>query len=689
LAVHRGDVSNANSYWEIGIVDVCNKVFDIELKDHWLTMESQRSQHRPKQRDCRWSNRHEATMRLPTEKNKAEAGMKRVLYPCTRLKIRGILDSMPTEEAEGRAARRQLDRILASPGFARNERLSRFLRFVVERHLEGRDSELKESLVAIEVFGRPPDYDPKQDPIVRTEASRLRARLSEYYLGGGKDDPVVIEVPRGAYVPVLREVGPEARTGGTAQLSELAPQKRYGTRWVWRAAGVVVPLAVLAGAGWWRFQHQTAPIPIAVLPLINLNQDPASDYFADGLTGEIIRNLSIIDGLTVRSESSSFAFKGKPQKARDAGKQLEADYLVEGSVLRSGQQLRINVQLVRAGDDSPMWSGRYDRELKDIFAIQDEISRGIVNNLRLKLGRGRRRYETSTEAYDLYLRGRAWRGRVRDTDQQISLFEEAIQKDPTFAPAYAGLAVAYVVRSGNSNFDAPEEVAKLRAAAQKAVELDPVSAESYEALGAAYAREAQWGQAEKSFRHAMEIQPNRVESHGYFAEYYLLPLGRVDAAIRELRIAEKSAPTFRTFLDDALEDAGRDQEALVVCETDSNRACGWGARVRLGGAADLIRIHEADPTKVPATPLGCAFARVGRREEAEKLAPQQAGGSGGMEIYACLGDKDRVFDALERAASLGPIRIGWFLLRVDREHRGLLGGDPRLKALRKKVGLPE
>jgi tetratricopeptide (TPR) repeat protein len=327
--------------------------------------------------------------------------------------------------------------------------------------------------------------------------------------------------------------------------------------------------------------------------------------------------------------------------------------------------------------------------LKDIFAIQDEISRGIVNNLRLKLGRGRRRYETSTEAYDLYLRARVLRVRVRDSSQTIGLFEEAIQKDPTFAPAYAGLAATSVLRSGNSYFDAPEEVAKLHSAAQKAIELDPLSAESYEALGAAYAREAQWDQAEKSFRHAMEIQPNRVESHGYFAQYYLLPLGRIDEAIRELRIAQKSVPIFRTFLDDALEDAGRDQEALAVCETNPNRACGWGARVRLGGAAEVIRIHEADPSKVPATPLGCAFARVGRREEAEEVAPQETGGSGGVEIYACLGDKDRVFDLLERAANLGPIRIGWFLLRVDREHRGLLSGDPRLKELRKRVGLPE
>src|SRR5712692_1995734 len=113
---------------------------------------------------------------------------------------------MPPVESESQAARRQLERVLASPGFARNDRLSRFLRFVVERHLEGRDEELKESLIAIEVFGRTPGYDSKQDPIVRTEASRLRARLSEYYLGEGKGDSLAIELPKGGYVPVFRQV---------------------------------------------------------------------------------------------------------------------------------------------------------------------------------------------------------------------------------------------------------------------------------------------------------------------------------------------------------------------------------------------------------------------------------------------------------------------------------------------------
>src|SRR5262249_17362796 len=135
--------------------------------------------------------------------------------------------------------------------------------------------------------------------------------------------------------------------------------------------------------------------------------DTANEYFADGLTGEIIRNLSIIDGLAVRSQTSSFAFKGKPRNVREAGNQLAADYILEGSVLREGQRLRINAQRVRVRDDFALWSDKYDREFADIFAIQDEIARGIVNSLRLKLGHGQRRYETSPEAYDLYLRARA------------------------------------------------------------------------------------------------------------------------------------------------------------------------------------------------------------------------------------------------------------------------------------------
>src|SRR5215472_14639606 len=296
---------------------------------------------------------------------------------------------------------KQLDRVLSSPGFARNERLSRFLRFVVQQHLDGKTDEIKESLIGIEVFGRAPGYDTTSDSVVRTEAAKLRGRLTEYYAAEGASDPVTIELPKGGYTPVFHERNASPEIAAIA--SEAVPQRRRKWRWI---------LAAFAGAslliiGLWRFAGQSAPIPIAVLPLVNVSQDASNDYFADGLTGEIIRDLSIIEGLAVRSQTSSFALKGKPQNVREAGKQLAADYILEGTVLRAGEQLRITAQLVRVRDDFPMWSGRYDHELTDVFAIQDEISRGIVNSLRIKLGGGRRRYETSVEAYDLYLRARS------------------------------------------------------------------------------------------------------------------------------------------------------------------------------------------------------------------------------------------------------------------------------------------
>jgi TolB-like protein/Flp pilus assembly protein TadD len=595
---------------------------------------------------------------------------------------------MATAQRNGHALREELERVLSSACFVSSERTSKLLRFLVERRLEGRENELKEATIGVEVFGRSPDYDPKLDSTVRSEAVRLRARLSKYYSTAGSRDPIMIDLPKGGYVPIFRE--PEPVTG----------MREAGRKRLWLAAGLAGCVMAAAVIGAWLVLRHTSPIPIAVLPLANLSQDPANEYFADGLTDEIIRTLSILDGLAVRSQTSSFVFKGKAPNLREAGRQLQADYILEGSVMRAGRQVRIDAQLVRARDDFPVWSGRFDRELSDVFAIQDEISRGIVNGLRLKLGRGRRRYETSAEAYDLYLRALASHNDGRN-EKTIGAFEQAISKDPSFAPAYAGLAAVRAYRSGFFSVDRADEVLKMRAAAEKAIQLDPMLAEAHDALGVAYSRDAQWQQAEKSFRRALELDPNRAETLRDFAIFFLWPLGRTGEALKELQLAAQADPLsvrVRQSLAYLLPCFGRYDEAATYAgkmpQDAPFRAAFLGrARFLQERTAEAIQILETafnrgvDTGSEARGFLGYAYARTGRREEAERIASASPQNPFNLAvIYAGLGDKERAMEAMERAASAGPFRIG---RQLSFPELALIRGEPRMKALRKKVGLPE
>jgi adenylate cyclase len=365
--------------------------------------------------------------------------------------------------------------------------------------------------------------------------------------------------------------------------------------------------------------------------------------------------------------------------------------------------LRINAQLVRVRDDFPLWSGRYDRELADAVAIQDEISRGIVNGLRLRLGRGRRRYEVNSDAYDLYLRARSLELRRGFTglSESVDAFGEVIAKDPSFAPAYAGLAAAHAARSGQFRYNFGDEITRMRTAAEKAIQLDPLLPEAHAALGMAFARDGQWESSEKSFRHAIALDPNRSESHRDFAKFFFAALGRGDEAIEQLRLAEKAdplAPDVHNLLSSGLISAGRYEEAAQHCDKLppdywGKTECLGNVRLQQGRTNDAIRILEtafyrgvwkgSDLRGV----LGAAYVRAGRRNDAERLAAESPFNPFNQaRIYAALGDKDRTFEALDLASVAGPFRIGRALTSP---YYALLKGDPRLKALRKKVGLPE
>ncbi len=603
---------------------------------------------------------------------------------------------MDEVDQEAGAVRLQLEGILASSGFAKKDRLSRFLRFVVEWKLAGRAHELKETVIGFEVFERPANYNPKQDAIVRTEAGRLRARLSEYYSGEGKSDALVIELPKGGYVPVFRKTNPALPA---------EPVSTNHSR-LWIGVGAALGCAVIATAGltWWRTERKNAPVTIAVLPLDNLNHDPADDYLADGLTDELIRDLSTYEGLAPRSRTSSFALKGKPRNIREAGKELTADYIVEGSVLRAADRLRITAQLIRTRDDLPLWSGKFDRGASDVLAIQDEISRAIVNNLRVKLGRGRRRYETSAEAYDLYLRARA--AGLRDSTE---LFQQAIASDSSFAPAYAGLATTYAYRTGNTNNDSLHELPKMRAAAEKAIELDPLLAEAHGALGIAYARDARWTLSEKSFRRAIELDPSRSATYADFAVNVLLTQGKIREALDQMRVAQRSdplSPEVRSQVAYVLLASHRYDEAASECEKlpedcrcwpspsePIRNECLGRARLGQGRLREAIEILAAGvakgvPIGVPIRGyLGYAYGRIGQRDEAEKIVESDWQYPYHQAVsLAGLGDRNRAIEALEKMVPSGPVRVGVALAVPELD---AVRDDPRVGALRREVGLAQ
>lgn len=594
--------------------------------------------------------------------------------------------SMPDPEL----FREELQRVLSSASFARAERMSRLLRFLVERHLEGKDDELKESIIAVEVFGRRPDYDPKLDSTVRTEAVRLRARLSTYYSTEGSRNPLIIEVPKGGYVP-------RARAG----ISLNRESGRRRSRWFVIGLSGAIAAAIAAGVGWTVTVRHPALVSVGVLPIANLSGELRNDSFVDGLTTEIIRQVSGVGGLTVRSRTSSFALKGQSRSVREVGGTLNVEYVIEGSMAGRDSKMRITTQLVRVKDDVPLWTGNFDRHITDALAIEQEIARAIANALRWKFGRGTRRY--APEAYDLYLRARAAADvRFPGDDDVINLFEQAIATDDSLAPAYAGLAMAYAFQSFQSPID-PNRAKKLdrmRAAAERAVQLDPLLADSHTARGIAYARDGNWDLAERSFRRALEIDPRLSTTHDALARFVVWPLGRMDEALREARAADEDdplSPRAESELAEVLLAAGRYDEAVTYCERlppemVSVAECIGRARLAQGRPADAIPILISSATNNWGY-LTYAYAKAGRRDEAEALMataptryPNRKGPFQYALVFAGFEDKDRTVEQLQRMSDIGPVRMGFTL---NAPEFAFLQGDPRLKALRKQVGLPE
>jgi len=410
--------------------------------------------------------------------------------------------------------------------------MSRFLRFAVEQTLDGKNDELKEYSIALEVFDKDESFDPRIDPTVRSEARRLRTKLAEYYESGDGGDEIVIELPKGSYIPVFRNV-----RGGSAPAAAPAPVR--ARRWY-----LLVAAALLIGAGlaWWLLRRPAPQPPrsIAVLPFENLSADPANEYFSDGLTEEVLNALANIPGFKVAARTSSFQFKGKHESIQSIGKKLNVEVVLEGSVRKEGDRIRITPQLINVADGYHLWSTEYDREWKDLFGVQRDIATAIAAVLGGKLGHAEPR-PVDAETYRLYLEGRyhfdKWN--AAEMSKAIPLFEQAIARDPNYAPAFSSVAAAYGLLAAFGGTTIPHEVssAKSKAAALKAIELDPASGEGWVALAPHLVEEFDWPAAESAFHKAIALSPNSVDAHAYFAELYLTPTGRLDEALREAQIA--------------------------------------------------------------------------------------------------------------------------------------------------------
>ncbi len=337
-----------------------------------------------------------------------------------------------------------------------------------------------------------------------------------------------------------QEATADAPTESDTRLPAVAPTKR---RWIVPISGVAVLALVTFAYVITRIHSEnTSPSKIkslAVLPLQNLSGDPSQDYLAVGLTEELIGRLAQLHDLRVISRTSAMHFKDSQLSVPEIAKMLNVDAIVEGSVIRDGNRIRIHAQLIRAATDEHFWSETYDRELPDVLTLESEVAQSIAEKVEVTItGKERERLaavpSVSPEVYESYLKGRFALDKSNSragVEDSIGYFDDAIKRDPTFAPAYLGLADAYT-GLGSVFFGAPPEETRPKAisAARKALELDPDLAEAHVLLANVLQEQWHWAEAEAEYRRALELNPNDAHAHAGLA-LWLLCQGRTDEAV--------------------------------------------------------------------------------------------------------------------------------------------------------------
>ena len=461
-------------------------------------------------------------------------------------------------------------------------------------------------------------------------------------------------------------------------------------------------------------QHPTCIRSLAVLPLENLSRDPEQEYFAEGLTEALINTLVKIGELQVVSRTSVMQYKGVHRPLREIAQELHVEGVIEGTVLKAGERVRISIQLVDARADIHMWAEHYDRDLRDILALHSEVAQSVAREIQLKLtpideARVTKGHPVNPEAYDAYLKGRYyWNRRPAELGRAIQYFEQAMSKDPGYSAAHAGLADCLTSLTALGIAPVNEGSDKAKRLAQKAFEIDNSSAEACTALAYATLYEYDFATAERGFERAIQLNPLYAFAHEMFG-CYLGWMGRYEESYTEVQRALRLEPRssiFNAFLAIIYLYARRYDQAIEQCqkalELDPNSASAWGflgwaqsCKLRHDDAiATLRKTCQLWPGASPIAWLGEAYAAAGYRDEAHKVLRQLEELSkqryvtpyGRARIYAALGETDETFKWLETAYQQ---RANWMvLLKVDPCFDNLRS-DPRFQDLMRRMNFQE
>ena len=564
--------------------------------------------------------------------------------------------------------RSNVTRITESAQFAGSSRLRRLLRHCVEHTLEDRKDRLKETLLGMDVFDRGPSFDPRTDSIVRVDARRLRLKLAEYYHGIGLADAIEIVFAPGSYVPSFRERNTQEK-----------PLSQSGSE--------------LRG--------------IAVLPFLNLTSDAEMEYFCDGLTEEVIATLARVRSLRVVARTSVFQFKGKTHDIREIASLLSVDRVLEGSVRKSGTKVRVTAQLIGAADGCHLWSATYDRELEDIFVLQEDIARGIGGMLNEQVPLRSRRTLRNPIAYQHYARGRYMFHQLTPVSlrQAIACFEQAISEDPAYAAPHAGIANCYALLG---IFDLPpgEAKPKSKLAAVAALALDDEEPEAHAALGGIkFTYDLDFAGAELAFQRALELSPGHTRVYEW-RTMMLACAGRADEGLETIRWAQSLDPLspiinanigLMLYVGRHYEDALESFRLALAMDpnfywTYWHLSMTYSAVARFEEAVAAGR--KAWDLSRGTTPIlgviGLAYALSGNQAAAAKTLNELEARSQHEHvspvpvalIHAALGDRTAAFEYLTRAvAERNPLLfwINWPLFDMLRD-------DPRFGALINAMG---